>query len=96
MVEWPEWHQEVINQQETKEADPKLRKISATDVRVMDTGRMNVQTRRKGSVMAEMAQWAMLNPEKEEESGKEDADQDDSNDWVGCAELNSGNSKGQA
>ena len=55
MVEWPEWHQEVINQQETKEADPKLRKISATDVRVMDTGRMNVQTRRKGSVMAEMA-----------------------------------------
>ena len=64
MVEWPEWRREMTNQQETKEAGPKSRKISATDVRVMDTGRMNVQTRRKGSVMAEMAQWAMLNPEK--------------------------------
>ena len=56
MVEWPEWHQEVINQQETKEADPKLRKISATTARAMDIGRMNVRTRGEGSVMAEMAQ----------------------------------------
>ena len=37
-----------------------------------------------------------VEPGEEEESGEEDADEDDSNDWVGCAELSSGNSKGQA
>ena len=83
----------MTNQPGSKGAGPELKKISATTARAMDIGRMNVQTRREGLVMAEMAH---VEPGEKEESGEEDADQDDSNDWVGCAELNSGNSKGQA